>query len=122
MKSFETLTAGGRDYNLKFTALNAVTLEGKLGFDLVSGLEKITSISTLAEYYYSAMQAMNDIGSLNDVYTIFDDYILGGGTYDALQKLMIDTLVVSGIISAEVNDTSKKIMEKQKAALEKLSI
>lgn len=121
MKLYETITAGGVEYKLKITALRAVVLEHELGTDLLSGLEKLTNVATLGKYYYAAMQSMNDICGISDVYSIFDDYITDGGTYEKLQELLVETLVTSGIMTREAYDSSKKIMEKQKEALKKLS-
>lgn len=121
MKLYETITAGGVEYKLKITALRAVELERELETDLLSGLEKLTNVATLGKYYYAAMQSMNDICGICDVYSMFDDYITDGGTYEKLQELLVETLVTSGIMTREAYDSSKKIMEKQKEALKKLS-
>ena len=121
MKPFETFTVSGKEYNLKITMGEMVKLEAKIGSDLLTGMEKLTAATTLAEYYFAALKPWNDsITTIDDVYQLFDDYITGGGTYDALQKLIIEVLVTSGIMKKEVYDASKKAMEKQAEALKKL--
>lgn len=118
MKPYETLTVCGSEYHLKITTANAVKLEEDIKTDLLSGLEKLTEVKTLAKYYYAAASSLNDsINSLEDVYQLFDDYITEGGELDALQKLMIEVLLVSGILSRETYDMQKKLTEKQKAAI-----
>lgn len=121
MKPYESITVCGCEYHLKFTTANAVKLEEQLGTDLLSGLEKLGEIGTLAKYYFAAAVSLNDnINSIQDVYQLFDDYIMDGGSYDTLQKLIIEVLVTSGIMTKEVHEASKKAMEKQLEALQKL--
>lgn len=121
MKPYETLVVGGSEYRLKITTAYAVKLEEDIKTDILSGLEKLAEIRTLAKYYFAATVSQNDsISTIDDVYQLFDDYITGGGTYDALQRLMIEVLVTSGIMKKEVYDASKKAMEKQSEALKKL--
>lgn len=120
MKPYETLTVSGCEYHLKITTAYAVKLEEALNTDILSGLEKLGSVKTLAEYYFAALVSQNDnINTIADVYQLFDDYILDGGSYDTLQKLMIDVLCTSGILSKEIHEASKKAAEKQKEALQK---
>jgi len=120
MKPFEVLVVGGSEYNLKITTANAVKLEEQLGTDLLSGLEKLGEIKTLAKYYFAAAVINDNISSIDDVYQLFDDYIVGGGTYEELQRLMIEVLVTSGIMTKQVYDASKKAREKQLEAFKKL--
>ena len=121
MKPYEVLTVGGREVQLKFTAANAVRLEEQIGTDLLSGLDKLAEVKTLAKFYLFAAKSMNDdINKIDDIYSIFDEYITDGGSYEALQELIIETLVVSGIMSRQVHEASKKAQEKQREALQKL--
>ena len=118
MKPYETLTVCGSEIHLKITTANAVTLEEQLGTDLLSGLEKLTEGKTLAKYYFAAAVSLNDsINTIDDIYQLFDDFVTDGGELDTLQKLMIDVLLLSGILSKEAYDLQKKLTEKQKAAL-----
>ncbi len=121
MKPYETLTVCGCEYHLKLTTANAVKLEEQLGTDLLSGLEKLTEIRTLAKYYFAAGVSLNDnINTIDDVYQLFDDYITDGGTYDTLQRLVFDILFSSGILTPEAREAQKKAEEKQREALKKL--
>lgn len=121
MKPYEVLVVSGSEYHLKITTAYAVKLEEEIKTDLMSGLEKLAEIKTLAKYYFASLASQNDsISTIDDVYQLFDDYITGGGTYDELQKLIIEVLVTSGIMKKEVYDASKKAMEKQSEALKKL--
>ena len=121
MKPYETLMVSGSEIHLKITTAYAVKLEDDIKTDLMSGLQKLAEIRILAKYYFAATVSQNDsITTIDDVYQLFDDYITGGGTYEELQKLMIEVLVTSGIMKKEVYDASKKAMEKQSEALKKL--
>lgn len=119
---FETLTVNGTEYNLKISARNACLLEESIGCSIVDGLQRLTQISFLSEYYFRAMLGHNDsVKKKDDVLTIFDEYIICGGTYDELQATMIEVLVTSGILAKEAADAVKNLKTKQKDAFEKLS-
>lgn len=132
MKPFEVLVVGGSEYNLKITTANAVKLEEQLGTDLLNGLGKLAEIGTLAKYYFAAARLNDSIEKIEDVYQLFDDYLAQGGSYDELQTLIIDVLVLSGILTEKsgesfrlLNDAKKKMsleqMEKLAEVLQKLS-
>ena len=133
MKPFESLMVGGREYNLKITTANAVKLEESIGSDLLTGLNKLAEIKVLAKYFFYAAKSLNDdITEIEDIYSLFDDYITGGGNYENLQTLIIDVLVSSGIMTKEnrdqmmeFNEAKKKMtkdqMEKLAEVLQKLS-
>lgn len=121
MKPYETLTVCGKEYHLKITTAYAVKLEEELGTDLYTGLDKLAEIKTLAKYYfYAAVSQNDDINKIEDVYQLIDDYITDGGVIEELQKLVYEILLVSGILTKEVHDASKKAMEKQREVLQKL--
>ena len=121
MKPFETFTVSGKEYNLKITMGEMVKLEAKIGSDLLTGMEKLTAATTLAEYYFAALKPWNDsITTIDDVYQLIDDYITEGGNYEELQLKMVEVLVLSGVMSQKAYELSKKATAKQKAALEKL--
>ena len=121
MKPYETLTVCGKEYHLKITTAYAIKLEEELGTDLYTGLDKLAEIKTLAKYYfYAAVSQNDDINKIEDVYQLIDDYITDGGVIEELQKLVYEILLVSGILTKEVHDVSKKAMEKQREVLQKL--
>lgn len=133
MKPYETLMVGGSEIQLKITTANAVKLEESIGSDLLTGLNKLAEIKVLAKYFFYAAKSLNDdITEIEDIYSLFDDYITGGGNYENLQTLIIDVLVSSGIMTKEnrdqmmeFNEAKKKMtkdqMEKLAEVLQKLS-
>lgn len=121
MKPYEVLTVCGSEYHLKITTANAVKLEEALKTDMLQGLDRMSEINILAKYYYAAAVSQNDsINTIDDVYQLFDDYITDGGTYEKLQELLVEVLLVSGILTEKMYETSKKLKEKQGEALQKL--
>lgn len=121
MKPYEVLTVCGSEYHLKITTANAVKLEEALKTDILQGLDRMSEINILAKYYYAAAVSQNDsINTIDDVYQLFDDYITDGGTYEKLQELLVEVLLVSGILTEKMYETSKKLKEKQGEALQKL--
>lgn len=126
MKPYETLNAGGIEYHLKITTSNAVKLEEDLGTDLLSGMTNINKINVLAKYLFAAAVSQNDgISKIEDVYQLIDDYITDGGTYEQLSEVVVQTLLISGILTQKMYDKSKALQknfeEKEKAVLQKLS-
>jgi len=120
MKPYETLTVCGSEIHLKITAANAVKLEEELGTDIMTGLEKIAEVRTLARYYFYAAVSQNDsINKIDDIYQLFDDYVTEGGTLDELQRFVLEILLTSGILTEEVQKASKKALEKQREILQK---
>ena len=134
MKPYETLMVGGSEYHFKITTANAVKLEEAIGTDLLSGLNKLAEIKILSQYYFYAAKSLNDsISTIEDVYQLFDDYVVGGGNYETLQTFIIDVLVSSGIMTTEnseqiktMHEAKKKMatdqMEKITEVLQKLSV
>jgi hypothetical protein len=120
MKPYETLTVCGSEIHLKITAANAVKLENEIGTDIMTGLEKIAEVRTLAKYYFYAAVSQNDsINKIDDIYQLFDDYVTEGGTLDELQRFVLEILLTSGILTEEVQKASKKALEKQREVLQK---
>jgi hypothetical protein len=122
MKPYETLVVSGSEIHLKITTANAVKLEEDLGTDLLRGLEKLAEIKTLAKYFFAAARSLNDsITSIDDVYSLFDDYLAQGGSYEALQVLIIDVLVLSGILTEKSSESFRVLNEaKKKMSLEQM--
>ena len=115
MKPYETLMVGGSEYHFKITTANAVKLEESIGMDILSGLNKLAEIKILSQYYLYAAKSLNDsISTIEDVYQLFDDYVIGGGNYETLQIFIIDVLVSSGILTAENSEQMKKLHEAKK--------
>lgn len=122
MKPYETLVVSGSEIHLKITTANAVKLEEDLGTDLLRGLEKLAEIKTLAKYFFAAARSLNDsITSIDDVYSLFDDYLAQGGSYEALQVLIVDVLVLSGILTEKSSESFRVLNEaKKKMSLEQM--
>ena len=121
MKPFETLTVCGKEYHFKLTAAYAVQLENELNTDILSGLDTLAEIKTLAKYlFYASVSQNDDINKIEDIYQLIDDYITEGGTIDGLQRFIMDILLTSGILTKDVYEASKKALEKQKKALQQL--
>lgn len=121
MKPYESLMVCGSEYHFKLTTANAVKLEEELGTDILSGLEKLNEIKTLAKYlFYSAVSQNDSINKIEDIYSLIDDYVTDGYTVDALVGFTMDILLASGILSQSAYDASKKLKENSSAELLKL--
>ena len=121
MKPYESLMVCGSEYHFKLTTANAVKLEEELGTDILSGLEKLNEIRTLAKYlFYSAVSQNDSINKIDDIYSLIDDYVTDGNTVDVLVEFTMDILLTSGILSQNAYDASKKLKENSSAELLKL--
>lgn len=119
-KPCEYIEIGGKSYPLRITTKGMVELEmltKKSPSKWVMSL--YDSVETLATFYRVALQTQTDINTMDEVYSLFDDYIDNGGTVDDLSEKMCDVLVCAGILRAEANSLLKKQLEKSLEAQRK---
>lgn len=117
----ETLKTKEREYQLRLTTSNIVKLEEEEQQSVLGILEKISQIGVLAKcYYYAAKPYSDDIKTVDDIYMIFDEYILAGGSINDLQLKLIDVYHSSGLFSDEAYNTYKEVYNKQLAEMKKL--
>lgn len=94
-------TAGNKDYKLRLNTRNTIALEKSLGcnplaiFGDGSSLPTITTMVSIL--YYSLLQLNHGI-SLEDAYSIFDDYLEDGHSATDFINVILDIYKVSGII------------------------
>lgn len=107
-------TAANKDYKLRLNTKNIVTLEKQLGCNPVAIFgdgERLPTITEMVSVLYCSLLQLNHGISLNDAYSIFDDYLADG--HSALDFLSVITEIykASGILSdnksADNEDTEK---------------
>ena len=96
--------AGNKAYKLRLNTRNIVALEKQLGCNPVSIFGKgdtIPTISTMVVVLHAALQQYQHGITLDDAYTIFDDYLADGHAMTDFIPDIIEIYKVSGIIKVE---------------------
>lgn len=110
----ETLKIKDKEYQLRLTTSNIVKLETEEGLGILEILEKSTEIGVLAKcFLYAAKPYSDEINSVDDVYMLFDEYFLSGGSVTDLQLKLVDVYYSSGLFTDEVYNTYKEVYKKQ---------
>ena len=98
MNKYYTLTVGGEDYKLRFTASSIMETEKKLGKSILDALNSLkeNAIGTMTTILWGAMQSLNPGFSEKDALAMFDNYIDAGNKFEDVIKVIGDVLEVSG--------------------------
>ena len=94
-------TAGNKDYKLRLSTRQTVSLEKQLGCNPLSIFgdgETIPTITTMAYILYASLQQLNHGISLDDAFNIFDDYLADGHVVTDFIPVIVEIYKVSGII------------------------
>lgn len=97
-------TAGNKEYKLRLNIRNTVALEKQLGCNplmIFNEGDTIPTITTMVNVLHAALQQYNHGITLNDAYTIFEDWLNDGHTVVDFLPIIIDVYKVSGIIKQE---------------------
>lgn len=97
-------TAGNKDYKLRLSIRATVALEKQLGVNplmIFGDGETIPTITTMVNILHAALQQYNHGISLNDAYSIFEEWLNDGNTIVDFLPIIIDVYKVSGIIKQE---------------------
>ncbi len=110
----ETLRIKDKEYQLRLTTSNIVKLETEEGLGILEILEKSAEIGVLAKcFLYAAKPYSDEISSVDEVYMLFDEYFLNGGSVTDLQLKLVDVYHSSGLFSDEAYNTYKEVYKKQ---------
>jgi hypothetical protein len=96
--------AGGKLYKLRLNTRNTVTLEKMLGCNplaIFGDGDTIPTITTMVQVLYCSLLQLNHGLTLDDAYSIFDDYLADGNGATDFISVMLDVFKVSGIIKAD---------------------
>ena len=110
----ETIVIKDKEYYLRLTTSNIVKLETDAGLGIMEILEKSAEIGVLAKcFLYAAKPYSDEISTVGDVYMLFDEYFLNGGSVTDLQLKLVDVYYCSGLFSDEAYNTYKEVYNKQ---------
>ena len=94
-------TAWNKDYKLRLSTRQTVSLEKQLGCNPLSIFgdgETIPTITTMVYILYASLQQLNHGISLDDAFNIFDDYLADGHVVTDFIPVIVEIYKVSGII------------------------
>lgn len=101
-------TAGNKDYKLRLSTRNIVALEKQLGCNPLSIFgngDTMPTITTMVQVLNASLQQYNHGITLNDAYSIFDDFLNDGNTMTDFIPVIVSVYKVSGLIK---NDEIKE--------------
>lgn len=100
-------TAGNKTYKLRLTTRNIVALEKQIGCNPLSIFgngDTIPTISVMVCVLHASLQAYEHGITLNDAYTIFDDYLADGNQMTDFIPVILEIYKVSGLIKGDANE------------------
>ena len=101
MKTFYTLTVGGKEYKLRLTVSAIMEIEKKLGKSLFEALEGIQGdmFGTVATIIWGAMQPLNSGFTQEKAVELIDDYIDEGNSIEDMMFMINGVFETSGFFS-----------------------
>ena len=102
--TYVDFSAGNKEYKLRLTTRNIVSLEKALGCNplaIFGDGETIPTITTMISVLHASLQSLNHGISLNDAYDIFDAYLEDGNTMVDFLPIIINVYKVSGLMKEE---------------------
>lgn len=105
-------SAGNKDYKLRLSTRNIVTLEKMLGGSPLAifsrGEDSLPTITEMVTILFCSLQQLNHGITLNDAYDIFDAYIADGHAAIDFINIVLDIYKVSGLISGASNEAESE--------------
>lgn len=98
--------AGNKAYQLRLTTRNVIALEKQLNCNplaIFGDGSTIPTVTTMVTILWASMQQYQHGISINDAYTIFDEYLADGNSMTDFIKVILEIYKVSGIIGTEEN-------------------
>lgn len=98
---FYDFEAGGKNYRLRLTTRNIVSLEKQLNCNplaIFGDGDTIPTVSTMVNVLFHSAQQYNHNVSLNDAYDIFDAYLADGHSITDFIAVILEIYKVSGLI------------------------
>lgn len=106
---FVDFTAGNKDYKLRLTTRDIVSLEKNLGCNplaIFGNGDILPTLTTMVQVLHASLQSMQHGITMNDAYGIFDDYLTEHTMTDFL-PVIVEIYKVSGLIKKGEVETEK---------------
>lgn len=106
---YVNFTAGNKDYKLRLTTRDIVSLEKNLGCNplaIFGNGDILPTLTTMVQVLHASLQSMQQGITMNDAYRIFDDYLAEHTMTDFL-PVIVEIYKVSGLIKKGEVETEK---------------
>lgn len=108
--TYVDFSAGNKDYKLRLTTRNIVSLEKALGCNPLSIFgdgETIPTITTMVSVLHASLQSLQHGISMNDAYDIFDAYLEDHAMTDFL-PVIVEIYKASGLMREAAAEETEK--------------
>ena len=102
--NYITFTAGNKEYKLRLSIRATVALEKQLGVNplmIFGNGDKMPTITEMVNILHASLQQLNHGISLDNAYSIFEDWLEDGNTITDFLPIIIDIYKASGIIKQD---------------------
>lgn len=103
-------SAGNKDYKLRLTTKDIVSLEKQLGCNplaIFGNGDTIPTLTAMAQVLHASLQSLQHGITLNDAYNIFDAYLNEGHVMTDFIAVIVEIYKVSGLIKNSEAETEK---------------
>lgn len=104
-------TAGNKDYKLRLSTRSIVALEKQLGCNPLSIFgdgDRMPTVTEMVVILHASLQQLNHGVSMDDAYTIFDEWLDDGHVMSDFIGVIVDIYKESGLIKNDkVEDVEK---------------
>ena len=100
--------AGGKDYRLRLTTRDIVSLEKRIGCNplaIFGDGDTLPTITTMVAILHASLQTYEHGLTLDDAYKVFDAWLADGHTMTDFIQVIVDIYKASGLIQ---DDRSEK--------------
>ena len=108
-------TAANKDYKLRLNTKNIVTLEKLIDKNPLAIFgdngNRLPTITEMVTILYCSLQQLNHSISLNDAYTIFDNYLADGHSATDFIPVIMEVYKCSGIVSIVESENTEDTAE-----------
>lgn len=102
--NYITFTAGNKEYKLRLSIRATVALEKQLGVNplmIFGNGDKMPTITEMVNILHASLQQLNHGISLDNAYSIFEDWLEDGNTITDFLPIIIEIYKASGIIKQD---------------------
>lgn len=103
-------TAGNKDYKLRLSTRNVVSLEQQLKCNPLSIFgngDTIPTVTVMVQILYASLQQLNHGISLDDTFDIFDAWLADGNNAADFIPIILEIYKVSGLIKKDKVEDAK---------------
>ena len=96
--------AGGKDYRLRLTTRDIVSLEKRIGCNplaIFGDGDTLPTITTMVAILHASLQTYEHGLTLDDAYKVFDAWLADGHTMTDFIQVIVDIYKASGLIKGD---------------------